>query len=389
MVKELIYIIMVTPKVLTTSPGGHTLHHNGVFSRDGRYIVFDGRNDDTKMGENNYIGVVDLKEGGERVIYYSPRPGVGAASFSPVEDKVIFIHGVGNYGISNRTGVAVDLKNPMHGIFMDARDLKAPYAPGSLRGGTHSHMWSPDGNMLSFTYNDALVDPELRTVGVMFPSNVQAEEGEGNNSGTYYSYLVAEVGKGGKLEKAFDECWLDQNTIAFQGLSEDKIEVYLVKVEAKTADEAIGERGQRPQVPSFIRPRQLTHTEKGLSSTRHWLRAHPSGEKLYALAKDPKGQDQIAEISASSGELKLLTSLPYSIDYTFNLNSEGTHIAFVGNNAVHIIELKTLDTIVLQTPIEGKIVGAPHFSPNGKDLVYNQYINDQLQILLVESVLKK
>lgn len=133
MVKELIYIIMVTPKVLTTSPGGHTLHHNGVFSRDGRYIVFDGRNDDTKMGENNYIGVVDLKEGGERVIYYSPRPGVGAASFSPVEDKVIFIHGVGNYGISNRTGVAVDLKNPMHGIFYGCKGSEGSLCPWFLK----------------------------------------------------------------------------------------------------------------------------------------------------------------------------------------------------------------------------------------------------------------
>jgi WD40 repeat protein len=388
MVKELIYIVMVIPKVLTTSPGGHTLHHNGVFSKDGRYIVFDGRNDDTKIGENNYIGVVDLKEGGERVIYYSPRPGVGAASFSPVEDKVIFIHGVGHYGISNRTGVAVHFENPMHGIFMDARDLNAPYTPGSLRGGTHSHMWSPDGKMLSFTYNDALVEPDLRTVGVMFPGTVQVEEGEGNNSGTYYSYLVAEVSKEGDLQKAFDECWLNQNTIAFQGLLGNKIEVFLVKVEEKHVDEAIGMEGQRPQVPGFIRPIQLTHTEKGLSSTRHWLRAHPSGKFLYALVKDAAGLDQIAQISAASGEMKILTTLPYSIDYPFNLSPDGRYLTFVSNNAVHILDLQSLEIRVLKSTIEGKVVGAPHFSPNGEDLVYNQYINGDLQILLIEQVLK-
>ncbi|MEA7538899.1 DUF3748 domain-containing protein, partial [Salmonella enterica subsp. enterica serovar Virginia] len=33
-------------------------------------------------------------------------------------------------------------------------DITAPYTPGALRGGSHVHVFSPNGELVSFTYND-------------------------------------------------------------------------------------------------------------------------------------------------------------------------------------------------------------------------------------------
>lgn len=160
---------------LTNSKKGHMLHHNGVFSKNNQWIVFDTRNDETKIGETSEIGIVNPYTREEKIIYHTYKPtkygpGVGGASFSPKEDSVIFIHGLSTankekpYGFTRRTGVAVDLNKPFEPIFMDARDITFPYIAGSLRGGTHSHCWSPDGRLISFTYNDEFVDPDLRPV---------------------------------------------------------------------------------------------------------------------------------------------------------------------------------------------------------------------------------
>src|SRR5690606_29222827 len=119
--------------------------------------------------------------------------------FSPVRDQVIFIHGLPDaneeypYAMSRRTGMLVDIHNSGHAFPADARDVSAPYVPGSLRGGTHSHCWSPDGTMLSFTYNDEWVEPDLRVVGVMLKPDqeIVVDERPGNSNGQYYSAIVS------------------------------------------------------------------------------------------------------------------------------------------------------------------------------------------------------
>jgi hypothetical protein len=59
---------------------------------------------------------------------------------------------------------------------MDARDVTPPFTFGALRGGSHAYSFNQDGNWVSFTYNDAVMekaaatDPQLkdlRTVAVM------------------------------------------------------------------------------------------------------------------------------------------------------------------------------------------------------------------------------
>lgn len=393
---------------ITTSQKGHTLHHNGVFSKDGKWIVFDGRNDDTKIGETSTVGMINVETGEERILYQTVGqtkygPGVGAVSFSSKEDQVIFIHGLPDaneerpYAISRRTGVIVDIHRDGHAFLADARDVSASYVPGSLRGGTHSHCWSPDGTMLSFTYNDELVDPDLRVVGVMLKSDkdVQVDERSGNNNGRYYSAIVSEVVENptpnsDEINKAFDECWLSVDSdeangfyaIAFQGNTinrsgETETEVFIVEIDQEKilADKkAVGKKGERPKVPKGICQRRLTYGAN-LSDLRHWLRSSRDGKYIYALAKDEKGNNQVVKCEVKTGRLSFVTNNPFSISSPFNLCKESKKITFVADNNVFVYDMELHESVQLtrnnmQAP---KVVGTPSFSPTGDFVIYNQY----------------
>ncbi len=407
---------------LTVSASGHTIHHNNVFSKNGQWIVFDGRNDDTKIGETSTIGIVNVETGEERIIYTTKDqtvfgPGVGAASFSPKEDKVIFIHGLPDanqekpYAMSRRTGVGLDINFPDIPFFYDARDVSFPYTPGSLRGGTHSHCWSGDGELISFTYNDELVEPDLRVVGVMISQEVQVDARAGNNSGTMYSAIVTDVIRNptpgsDEIYKAFDECWINgytnskgediKHAVAFQGnvINNDGkqiTEVFVVDIDSEKilADKnAVGKEGERPHVPKGIRQRRITFSEKGLSDTRHWLRASADGKYIYALAKDENDRNQLIQVEINSGKMEYISQNEHSIDYSFNLSSDGKKIAYVADNNIHVFDIETKISQVLTENKDGKIIGAPSFSPSVKTVVYNQYVKnkDGIEYLQIKSV---
>src|SRR5690606_26761622 len=78
---------------------GHTLHNTQVFSPDDQWIVYDSRNKDTEIASTKAINMVHVETKEIKKLYDTGAqipygPGVGAASFSPTEDRVIFIHGV-------------------------------------------------------------------------------------------------------------------------------------------------------------------------------------------------------------------------------------------------------------------------------------------------------
>lgn len=397
---------------LTSSKKGHMLHHNGVFSKDGQWIVYDGRNDDTKIGETAGIGVVNIHNGEEQEIYQTANqtkfgPGVGAVSFSPAQDRVVFIHGLPNadeerpYALTRRTGVAIDLDRPFVPVLLDARDMTVPYVPGSLRGGTHSHMWNGNGQIISFTYNDELVEPDLRVVGVMSPyeDGVQVDLVPGNNNGEMYSAIISDVVANPKagsdqINKAFDECWVGENgyknadgnhvpyAIAFQGNTIDVAgnvvtEIFVVDIDAKkilSDPEAVGRQGERPRVPGGIVQRRLTHS-RGLSDLRHWLRSSHDGEYIYALAKDDLGNNQVVRCRVHGGELSFVTDHSFSISSPFNLSRDSKQITFVADNNVFVHDIASHKSVQLthNTSKDPKVVGTPSFSPDGRYLVFNQF----------------
>ncbi|NGM61338.1 DUF3748 domain-containing protein [Sphingobacterium sp. SGG-5] len=403
--------------MLTSSDMGHTIHHSNAFSKDDEWIVFDGRNDDTKIGETATIGVVNIETGEEKIIYQTQHqtiygPGVGAVSFSPTADHVIFIHGLNNadsvkpYAMSRRVGVGIDLTSPMQAFHYDARDVLSPYVPGSLRGGTHSHGWSGDGQLISFTYNDEFVDPDLRTVGVMVPTSspVVVEKHVANNDGEMYAAIVTDVVRDPKwgsdeISKAFDECWVgDKHTIAFQGHTKNEqgetiTEIYVVDIDeevVKADAVAVGGEGERPRVPQGIRQRRLSHTKKGLSDLRHWLRSSADGQYIYALAKDEHERNQIVQCNVQTGALDYISTFDFSVSSPINISYSKDKITFIANNNVYLFDIASREVRQLTSYEAGDLplVGAPVFSRKDDRIAFNQFVHinnqENVQIKLIK-----
>jgi len=430
-----------TEKQLTFSDNGHTIHNTQVFSKDGQWIVYDTRNDDTQIGRTGSIELVHTRTGACRVLYRTDHPseygpGVGAATFSPVADTVIFIHGIRNansakpYSATRRTGVAVAINHPLKPIFMDARDIVPPFTQGALRGGTHAHSWSGDGQWISFTYNDYVMEQlsktdssvrDLRTVGVMVPGVVQVEAdtaGE-NNSGQWFSAVVAKVVDHPKpgtdeIDKAYDEGWIgregyfreedsrQQRAIAFQGDTRNErneviTEVFVLDLpddiyEPASVDEPLeGSLHKRPGVPKGVIQRRLTHSEKGIVGPRHWLRSTSDGNLIAFLSTDEKGVVQLFGVSPNGGKVKQLTHHPFAVQGPFNFSPDGKYIAYPADNSVFITSLATGESqrITSRFSDKEKPIGAPSWSANGHMIAYNRYVTKGEEAFLQVFLLTK
>lgn len=423
---------------LTTDAKGHFLNTNQCFSADGKWLVYDTRNDDSKIGSTGSIEMVNVFTGEIKLLYQTKNqteygPGVGAVSFSPTANRVIFIHGIRNaneknpYGFTRRTGVAIDVDNPEVPIFMDARDVKPPFTPGALRGGTHAHSWSGDGQWLCFTYNDDVIAQlsktnqnvqDLRTVGVMFPGKVNvAEEANGeNNNAEMFTVVVTKVTENpiagsDDIDKAFDECWIgekgyqkadgnwQERAIAFQGNVKDengerKTEVFVVDLPAdlnlaKVGEALAGTTTRRPDVPAGIKQRRITFTKEGVLGPRHWLRSSPDGTKIAFLSKDDFGFINAFVVSPNGGPVKQISFNSFDIQSGLNFSPDGRYISYVAQNAIYITELATRESkqLIESSAQEDRPVSAVIWSPDGKTLAYNRYVKNNgsyLQIFLLK-----
>jgi Tol biopolymer transport system component len=313
---------------LTNEKHGHTLNATQIFSPDGKWLVFDTRNDDTHISRTGSIcklniaakEIVELYKTENQSIY---GPGVGAAAWNPVNDSIIFIHGLLNcneekpYSFTRRFGAIISGnheagENAEIGVSQqcrhaESRNIQEPFSKGALNGGTHAHTWSADGKWISFTYNDYLMEclektssserKDLRTIGVMtMVENVheyhEAGENAENFRGSYFAVITAEVTENPKfgsdeIEKAFDECWLGKNAeikdseqspnasqqtraIAFQGnvRSPDGTlvtEVFIADIpnditQSLTDKPLEGTLNGRPNVPAGLVQRRVTFT---------------------------------------------------------------------------------------------------------------------------------
>jgi hypothetical protein len=418
---------------LSHSEIGHTLNTGQVFSANNEWIVFDERNNDTDIKITAGIGIINVKTGEERNLYTVPNqtlygPGVGAASFSPVEDKVIFIHGIRNadaekpYDFTRRTGVAIALKQPQQPIFMDARDVAPPFTPGALRGGTHAHSWSGDGQMLSFTYNDYLMEQlaktnaqvkDLRTIGLMFPKQVQVSDTTDleNNNGQMFSVLAATVTENptpgsDEIDKAFDECWIGKNgylktdgtrqrkAIAYQGNVKNEqgntvTEIFVADIDDAIVDvnfnsDIAGSETSRPLVPKQIVQRRVTFTKTGVKGPRHWLRCSADGSQLFFLSEDEEGLIQVFSVSPNGGAIHKVTNNAFSVSSPINVSPDGLHLAYIADESVFITEIATgvsqRLTPKYQKPTQ--LNGAVLWSNDGSTLAYNRYVQSAKGVFL-------
>ena len=428
---------------LTHNDGGHTLHNTECFSPNDEWIVYDTRNADSMIGNTGNIAMVNTKTGETRELYHTQNqtadgPGVGAATFSPTRNRVLFIHGVRNadkknpYSATRRTGVAIDIANPFHPIFLDARNIVSPFTPGALRGGTHAHTWSADGKWISFTYNDYIIqqlgktDPtlkDLRTVGVMVPDHrvkVPGDAGKENNDGEMFAVVVAAIKENpapgsDEISKAFDEGWIgskgyqradgswQHRAIAFQGEVKNadgtnKTEVFVVDLpedltQAVTGFPLEGTSSSRPNVPEGVIQRRLTYTQNGILGTRHWLRTTADGKIIAFLSKDQNGIVQVFGVSPNSGNISQLTFNNHPVQGTFNFSPDGKLITYLCKNSVYLTDIKMGKSrpISPRYSEEERPTGGVAWSNSGKMIAFNKYLRSDktgkffLQIFLIKA----
>lgn len=415
----------LNPVQLTFDQQGHCINSTQCFSPDGQWIVFDSRNHDTLLASSGEIKMVNVLTKEQKLLYKTGHqteygPGAGAVTFSPDGKRVLFLSGITNagkahpYTITRRSGIAVEIGQPMIPVHMDARDIRAPYTPGALRGGTHAHTWSGDGQWISFTYNDYVLQQaeklyadvkDLRTIGIMFLQRVAVNDADGieNFSGEMFSVLLAPVVPdpapgSDEISKAFDECWIGTNgyrkkdgswqkkSIAFQGMvrdsnGKDKSEIFIADIPdnlvALLGGDAFSGTGKTlPSVPEAVKRTRITFTENGISLLpRHWLRSVPDGSLIGFLAKDYKGLVQLFGVSPDKGEVKQLSFLEHSIAGPFNFSPDGKWAAFISDGSVFVCNIQNGQSYRL-TGQNGELAGAVAWSPKGDGLCYNQYVPD-------------
>ncbi|WP_192348961.1 DUF3748 domain-containing protein [Algoriphagus sp. Y33] len=397
--RELSDTLAVKEIQLTFGQQGHFLNQRQAFSPDGKYLVFDNRNDDSKIGENGSIQLVNVASKEIQTAYKLENqadygPGTGAVSFHPKKNEVVFIHGLMNasaeipYGITRRFAMQLDLDKSNSAQPLEARDVTAPFTKGALRGGTHAYSYSAEGQFVSFTYNDAILANEsqtnpriqdLRTVGAFVPGHRVRVEGEKNGEnfdGNAFAILLANVKANpqpgsDEIAKAYEECWVGNSgytkptgeaqkvALAFLGdvisaSGEIVTEVFIADIPENiiglldTVD--AGSRTELPSVPAGVKQRRLTFitTNKypGVQGPRQWLRSSPDGNSIYFYQKDEAGITQIFSVSPNGGDILPVTTNDFSADTSFSLSSDGKYLAYGAAEAIYVTRVE--DGVTMQ-----------------------------------------
>lgn len=355
----------------------------------------------------------------------------GVVTFHPALDSVVFILGPGNpdaswnYGFSRRRGVIVDMDHPMRARPMDAMNYAPPFTPGALRGGSHVHVYSPDGQWLSFTYDDEILtrldaanpdgahDRNQRNVAVAAPSGpvrVARNHPRNHDGGFFCAVVTRTVNEprpgSDEISRAFEEGWIGENgytradgtrqrrALAFQGLvtaanGSCHAEVFVVDIPDDITragpDPLEGTANRRPAPPTGAVQRRLTFTDArkfpGVApAPRHWLRSSPDGTRVAFLMRDDDGVAQLWTVPTTGGEPRQITRLPGGIASAFSWNRAGTHIAAVADGSVCVINAATGEATRLtprREPADAPSALACVFSPDGVKIAYLRLVRSQ------------
>ena len=368
-------LIAMDEKQISFAAKNHALDNNDNFSPDGKFLCYDTRgtvyNDD--LANCKSIEKIEISTGDETVLWEPENitgreaaPGVGAVSWHPTEDKVIFIHGPlleevkdrGYYGIRNRTGVEVsaDGKNTITKVDMRDISTDTPTTPGAQRGGTHRHEYTRSGNRIGFTYDDFLVQKYNRTIGYM-EANAKAPAGYTH----YFAVLLktAEKGKSkaGEIERAYGDSWVGLNgkmrafigdVRAKNGVDyESSLFVAEIPDDVDITSAFSGNKEEYPLPPEGVVIRRLTHDD--------WVggivRGSYDGKRIAYLSKDKSGVVQIFVIAANGSDLsddkakqpKQLSCFESdassfrwhpSNEWIFSINEGNIAVTYVGNNNI-------------------------------------------------------
>jgi hypothetical protein len=417
---------MPEPHQITTAPHGHVLTNSGVWSPDSRWIVYDVRSaPDGSVFDGTRIERVEVTTGRVEVVYESRKGACcGVVTHSPVDDRLAFILGPErpttdwSYGAARRQGVVVRTSRPGVVENLDARDLMPPFTAGALRGGTHLHVFSPDGGAVSSTYEDAVLEAaadagqggerSLRGVGVSAcgrPTTVPTTHLR-NHDGSAFTVLVSRLTDApspgsDEISKAFEEAWIGEagyanadgvrqrRAIAFQGhvvttMGETISEVFVVDLPDELADLATAGEGPvagtattRPAPPRGVRQRRLTRTADrrypGIQGPRHWLRSSPDGTRIALLMRDDAGIVQLFTVSPAGGVPRQVTADAVGIASAFSWSPDSERLACVIDGSVCLVDAGSGEVTRLTAAARDGMGPRPEacvISPDGRRIAY-------------------
>lgn len=405
-------------KQLTFAPRNHQLTNTQTWTPDSQWLVFDVRPSGASF-TGKTIERVNVQTGAVEVLYTAPDGAhVGVVTVSPQTEKYVFIHGPENpdadwqYDFHHRRGVVTE-NGSTHNL--DAMDITAPYTPGALRGGSHVHVFSPNGEFISFTYNDHVMHErspalDLRNVGVAAPFGpvnppcTHARE----YGGSHWSVLVsrttpAPVPGSDQINRAYEEGWVSDQQLAFIGdtlsLTGEKVpELFIVTLPHneqgwKTAGDAPlqGTPDTLPAPPQGVVQQRLTFTHHkpfpGLVNVpRHWVRSHPQAMQIAFLMRDDQGIVQLWLISPNGGEPRQLTQTTSGIQSAFNWHPSGKALGFVLENRIALCDAQREEiTFLTSDHANPPSADAVVFSPDGKKIAWMQDVDGFRQLWMTET----
>jgi hypothetical protein len=428
---------MTREKQLTNSNHNHILSNAAVWSPDGEWIVYDVRSD--RLGarfDGTRIERVHADSGRVELLCET-RHGAhcGAATCNPTNGQVVFILGPEHpspdwqYAPHHRQGAIIDANSPGQRVNLDARELTPPFLPGALRGGTHLHLFSGDGKMVSFTYEDHLLatspgrEINQRNIGVTalgHPVRASSRHPR-NHDGAGFSVLVTRTIKYPKpgsdeISRAAEEAWIGTNgyikldgarqkrAIAFQGEvttsdGERMLEAFIVDIPNDltiAGDKPLeGTATTPPRPPKGTNQRRLTFTADqkypGLVSAglnhgpRHWLRSNPRGTHIAMLMRNFSGIVQLFIVSPNGGEPAQITQNRWSIASAFTWSPDGSRIACVIDNSIFVTDIDSGKSTRITERSDDATAPLPLacvFSPDGKRIAYLRTIGEQNQLFV-------
>jgi dipeptidyl aminopeptidase/acylaminoacyl peptidase len=410
---------------ITDRASGHILTNINVWSPDGQWIVYDTRSDAAgEKFDGSTIEIVNVETGDVREIFRSRNGShCGVATFSPKDNRVVFIHGPENptsdwqYGPYHRQGVVVDIDRPHEATPLDARDLTPPYTAGALRGGSHVHIFDDEGAWVSYTYEDHVLatldatpntlphETNQRNIGVSVPGRPVRPAGDHprNHDGSTFSVLVTRTVDNPRpgsdeISRAFEEGWIgthgytrrdgtrQRHALAFQGKvvapnGEAIAEVFVVDIPEDVTRQGdlplAGTETTRPAPPRGVVQRRLTFTHDrkhpGIQGPRHWLRTSPDGERIAFLMRDQDGVVQIWTVSPNGGQPRQLTHNSFDVASTFSWSPDGGSIAYIADGSVFVSNAKSGDATRLTPKTDSASSPRPEacvFSPDGNRIAY-------------------
>ncbi|WP_127959281.1 DUF3748 domain-containing protein [Serratia microhaemolytica] len=416
---------------LTFAQRSHQLTNINVWTPCGQWLVYDVRPDPSSF-TGLTIERLHLSSGNSEVIYQAQHGAhVGVVTVSPQRPlRYVFIHGPEHpdaewhYDFHHRRGVIVHDADRDAAITLDAMDITPPYTAGALRGGSHVHVFSPDGSRLSFTYNDHVMHQrdqklDLRNVAVAVPLRpvLPVLHHRREYGGSHYCVLVSRTTPtpqpgSDQIDRAYEEGWVGQQgyrkadgsqqrwALAFIGDTRsacgNKVaEIFLVDLPedlaayAQPGDMPLqGTPTELPAPPKGVVQRRLTYTAErrypGLVTTpRHWLRSSPDGSAIAFLMRDDQGIVQLWSISPNGGAARQITHSAHDIQSAFSWHPQGDDIALVCDNSVMLCQVASGEmqrvTVRSAEPPQPEAVV---FSPCGNHIAFMRRIAGVSQIFV-------